>query len=387
MRILALEPYYGGSHRAFLDRWISGSRHRWTLLTLPAYKWKWRMRHSALTLAGEAEQLLAAGERWDLLFCSDMLNLAELRGLAPGAIHRLPSVAYFHENQLTYPVRFEQERDLHFGLTNLSTALAASEVWFNSAFHRDELLNAIPRFLKRMPDYQPTGAMDLIRAKSRVQPQGIDEMPPRGDRGPGPLRILWAARWEFDKDPETFFEALEIARSAGVEFRLSVLGERFKRVPEIFARARESFASRIDRWGYLPRRADYVSALLVADVAVSTARHEFFGVGVVEAMAAGCYPLVPRRLSYPEILEGLGGAAGEHFYDGSAGQLAARIGELAACRDDLWRGKPERGARAVADFSWPVLRPRLDDALESVAGGSRDSRRPSPRYNQGARED
>ncbi len=369
MRILALEPYHGGSHRAFLDSWIAASRHRWTLLTLPPYKWKWRMRHSAVTFAGEVAQKLAAGEGWDLLLCSDMLDLAQFRGLAPGAAHALPAVAYFHENQLTYPVRVEKERDLHFGLTNLTTALAAGEVWFNSAFHRDEFLGAIPAVLKRMPDYQPFAAAGRIRAKSRIHPQGIEPMPARGPRRRGPLKILWAARWEFDKDPDSFFAALELARSAGVEFRLSVLGERFRRVPEVFARARESLAGSIDRWGYLERRADYVAALCQADVAVSTARHEFFGVGAVEAIAAGCFPLVPRRLAYPEILAGLGDAEA-CFYDGSADHLAARLGELAGRRDDLWHGDPERGRRAVAGFTWPVLRPRLDDALESAVAAA-----------------
>ncbi|MCP5112365.1 MAG: DUF3524 domain-containing protein, partial [bacterium] len=166
MRVLALEPYYGGSHRAFLDSWISGSRHQWTLLTLPPYKWKWRMRHGAVTLAGEIGERLATGESWDLLLCSDMLDLAAFRGLAPGPVHALPSVAYFHENQLTYPVQVERKRDLHFGLTNLTTAPAATCVWFNSAFHRDEFLGAIPRFLKRMPDFQPFGSEKRIREKS-----------------------------------------------------------------------------------------------------------------------------------------------------------------------------------------------------------------------------
>ena len=50
----------------------------------------------------------ATGERWDCLFCSDMLNLAELKGLAPRILGSLPSVLYFHENQLTYPVQVEK---------------------------------------------------------------------------------------------------------------------------------------------------------------------------------------------------------------------------------------------------------------------------------------
>jgi glycosyltransferase involved in cell wall biosynthesis len=368
MRVLALEPYYGGSHRAFIDAWIRGSRHQWTLLTLPAYTWKWRMRHGAMTLAGAVGERLAAGENWDVLWCSDMLDLAAFRGLAPVGVHALPAVAYFHENQLTYPVRVEEERDLHFGLTNLSTALAAGEVWFNSAFHRREFLDAVTALLERMPDFQPLDAVDRVRAQSRVHPQGIEPMPARGARRPGPLRIVWTARWEFDKDPDTFFEALEVARAAGVELRLSVLGERFKRVPEVFARARESFAGAIDRWGYLPRRADYLAALAEADVVVSTARHEFFGVGVIEAIAAGCFPVLPRRLAYPEVLAGLEDAEA-CFYDGTARALAAKLGELAERRGDLWGGDPERGRRAVSDFAWPNLRPRLDDALESAAGG------------------
>ena len=40
LRILALEPYYGGSHGAFLDTWAANSAHEWTLETLAARHWK-----------------------------------------------------------------------------------------------------------------------------------------------------------------------------------------------------------------------------------------------------------------------------------------------------------------------------------------------------------
>jgi hypothetical protein len=142
VKILALEPYYGGSHQAFLDGWAAHSRHEWTVLGLPAYKWKWRMRHAAITMADRVRESVNTGSTWDALFCSDMLNLAEFLGLAPGPLRNIPSVAYFHESQLTYPVRQESERDWHFAFTNLTTALAARQVWFNSAFHRDAFLEA-----------------------------------------------------------------------------------------------------------------------------------------------------------------------------------------------------------------------------------------------------
>lgn len=126
MRALAVERYQGGSHQAFLDGWSARSRHDWTVLGLPAYKWKWRMRHAAITLADEVNGLVRSGQRWDVLFCSDMLNLAEFGGLVAPAVRDLPCVACFHENQLTHPVQHEDERDYHYVLTNITTALAAT---------------------------------------------------------------------------------------------------------------------------------------------------------------------------------------------------------------------------------------------------------------------
>jgi len=207
MRILALEPYYGGSHKAFLDGWSAVSKHNWTLCTLPPYKWKWRMRHSAMTFADQIHECVAKGQKWDVIFCSDMLNLAEFLGLSPHAIQKLPTIVYFHENQLTYPVRIESERDYQFAMTNMTTALAAKSVWFNSAFHRDSFLKALKAFLKKMPDCQPTDAVERIISKALVYPPGVNDMGKRGERKAGPLRILWAARWEHDKSPEAFFEA------------------------------------------------------------------------------------------------------------------------------------------------------------------------------------
>ena len=370
MRILALEPYHGGSHRAFLDGWQAHSRHAWTVLGLPAHKWKWRMRHAAVTFADAVAERVQRGESWDAVLCSDMLNLAEFLGLAPEPVRALPRIAYFHENQLTYPVRHEDERDYQFAFTNMTTALAADRVWFNSAFHRDEFLAALEGLLRRMPDHQPLDAVGRISAKSEIRPQGIHPFPPRGERAPGPLRILWAARWEHDKGPDTLFDALRLLAEGGVSFRLSVIGEQFRQVPPVFEQARAAFGDRIDRWGYQESRAEYEAALREADVVVSTARHEFFGVSVVEAIAAGCRPLLPERLAYPEILRlNENPAARAFFYDGTAAALAERLEALSArlASGSVW---PDEAARAACDmsrFHWPRLAPELDAAVRRPA--------------------
>jgi hypothetical protein len=181
MRILVLEPYYGGSHRQFIDAWSSLSRHDFTLLTLPPHKWKWRMRHASVTLADQTAELTAAGQRWDAVFCSDMLNLPEFLGLAPLCVRNLPAVAYFHENQLTYPDNRKDQRDIHFALSNMTCALAG-ETWFNSAFHREEFLGALQRLLDAMPDYKLSDIPQRIRSASRIMHPGVDEFPTRGLR-------------------------------------------------------------------------------------------------------------------------------------------------------------------------------------------------------------
>ena len=372
LKILTLEPYYGGSHKAFLDGWMQYSRHEWTLLSLPPWKWKWRMRHSAITLASQTSEKISEGGDWDIIFCSDMLNLAEYLGLVPQSIQKLPSVVYFHENQLTYPVAHPQEFDFHYVLTNLITALAATEVWFNSSYHQNIFLGELRGFLKRMPDFQPLEAVEDVWNKSLVRHPGIDQFPKRGKRTPGPMRIVWAARWEHDKNPELFFKSLQILKAQKVEFRISVMGEQFRQSPDVFDSARKEFAANIDRWGYQKERNDYKDALSEADVFVSTADHEFFGFSVLEAAAAGAFPLVPEKLAYPETL-GLDSGNEDFYYKGGADQLAERLVQLSEKIEDncLWDGDPERAIRIVEKFFWKTKAALLDEELVRIIKGKK----------------
>ena len=327
------------------------------------------MRHSAVTFADEVRRLVSEGQRWDAIFCSDILNLAEFLGLAPRSVQLLPAIAYFHENQLTYPVRFESERDYQFAVTNMTSALAATSVWFNSAFHRDSFLKGLAAFLKKMPDYHPTDIVERIRSKAAVYPPGVEAIARRGDREAGPMRILWAARWEHDKNPEDFFEALKILKGRDIEFRISVIGEQFREAPEIFERAGHYFAEQIDRWGYQDNRAEYEKTLTQADVFVSTAQHEFFGMTAVEAILAGAYPVLPKRLAYPEILK-LGDEkyAEVFFYDGTVNDLANKLTDLAehirnGC---LWTEGAGQVTQSMERFTWRFLVDTLDEAVHEV---------------------
>ena len=325
------------------------------------------MRHAAITFAQDASKLLDDGQSFDCIFCSDMLNLAEFLGLSP-QLRNIPSVAYFHENQLTYPNRYESERDYQYVITNLTTMLAADAVWFNSNFHRDEFLPALKAFLKRMPDNQHLDAADIIYAKSEVHPPGIEPFSKRPQRTDGPLRILWAARWEHDKNPEDFFAAIRELKNYGVDFRLSIIGESFRDVPDVFYWAKDNFADRIDHFGYQPTIDDYRNVLLSTDVFVSTADHEFFGISALEAIAAGNYPLLPRRLAYPEMIDNLAPDGPSDFlYDMPIGSLVEKLVILAERLENGKLFEDGTDLAAQADkFLYKNLAVQMDDAIERL---------------------
>ena len=46
--------------------------------------------------------------------------------------------------------------------------------------------------------------------------------------------ILWNHRWEYDKNPESFFECLYQLQQNDIDFDIAVLGESFNTNPNVF---------------------------------------------------------------------------------------------------------------------------------------------------------
>ncbi len=367
LTVLVIEPYCGGSHKAFVEGYRAHSRHRVQVLGMPARKWKWRMRGAVLRLA----DLLPEG-RVDAILASDYLDLAALTGLRPRRMSRIAKAVYFHENQLTHPLPNEADRDYQYGFTNITTCLAAERVIFNSRYHLESFLAAVGRLLRRMPDCLPERVPERIRERALVIPVGVDlesidrARPAAGPRR-GRLSVLWNHRWEFDKGPERFFEVMERLDKDGCDFELAVVGQTFRSRPAVFERARKRLGHRLRAFGHVESREDYLRLLLESDVVVSTAAQEFFGISVVEAIYAGCLPLLPDGLSYREILPPH--LHGTHLY---------RTPEELFNRLRRWAARPEEARvvdlRAeVRRFGWDCVAPRLDATLEEMcAGGNHD---------------
>jgi glycosyltransferase involved in cell wall biosynthesis len=308
MKIALLEPFLTGSHAVWAEEYAARSRHRIKVFGLPGRYWKWRMHGGAVSLARE---FLASDFRPDLLLATDMLDLAVFLALTRRRTAALPVAVYFHENQLTYPWSpadpdVSHQRDGHYAFINYTSALAADAVLFNSDYHRHSFLEQLPQFLKTFPDLNETQSVDRVREKSRTLPLGLDlrrfdayrEKSSAADNR-SPL-LLWNHRWEYDKHPEAFFNTLFRLQDEGLAFELAVLGESYRRRPEIFAIARTRLKERIVHWGYVESFAEYARWLWRADILPVTAIHDFFGASVVQALYCACRPLLPQRLAYPE---------------------------------------------------------------------------------------
>ncbi len=307
MNVLALEPWYGGSHRHFLDGLVRHSAHDVRLVTMANRYWKWRMQGGAVTLSAKARKAADDGFVPNVIFATSMVNLPAFLALTRDRFAGTPVVLYFHENQLTYPLRDGEERDLTYAYINYLSALTADRVVFNSAFHRDEFFEALPELLRRFPDYTHLRTAQRLRDKSAVLHLGLDldaldrNAPLRKHDGGSPI-VLWNQRWEHDKNPEAFFRTMNRLDDAGASFRLILAGERFEVQPPAFETAFRRYADRIIHYGYAEDLPEYAKLLHRADLVVSTARHEFFGVAVMEAIRCGCHPLLPDRLTYPELI-------------------------------------------------------------------------------------
>ena len=375
-----IEPYDGGSHRAFREGLIARSRHGINSMILPGRFWKWRMRGAAAWFADLINQ--GPPQAPDLIFLTGFINVADLRGLLDPPLDRTPILLYMHENQLTYPLSPEEEFDFHFGFTNIISTLAADRVVFNSTWHRDLFLDALPSYLNRMPEAVPRDVAPRLRKRSAVLGVGLERKPlpedhfpryrggkcdpgagPPWPRGKRPL-ILWNHRWEFDKRPDLFAAALNSLLDRGLDFDVALLGEA-RGQDGAFASLRDRMQERCLAYGHLPERADYEAMLERADIVVSCAEQEYFGISVAEAVHAGCYPVLPRTQVYPS-LDGTR-CKGRHFYDSEA-ELVDLLGDLIT--NDTC-GHVCSLDRDVDVYCWDRLAPAFDSMITEVAEAGR----------------
>ena len=304
MKILIVEPFLTGSHKAWAEGYANHSTHKVKIISLPGRFWKWRMHGGSVTLGKRYDKL---NFQPDLILATDMLNLPVFQSLVKP---ECPDAIYFHENQFTYPWSpndedVELQRDKHYGFINYSSALSADHIYFNSQFHFDSFFTGLEDFLRQFPDYREIQNIDKIRAKSSVLHLGMDlkkfdsyKVEKREDEIP---LILWNHRWEYDKNPKEFFNVLIQLSKIGLEFNLAVLGEEFNEELACFTQARKTLEPHIVQFGFTDSFEEYAKWQWKADILPVTSIQDFFGASIMEAVYCQTMPLLPKRLTYPEL--------------------------------------------------------------------------------------
>lgn len=368
MNICLLEPFYAGSHKAWADEYARFSRHRINLLALKGRHWKWRMHGGAVELA---RRFLGQPDQPDLLLATDMLDLTTFLALTRQRTATLPVAVYFHENQLTYPWSPTDpdtrcQRDAHYAFINYTTALTADAVLFNSSYHRQAFLQALPEFLGSFPDYRGRVTVGELAAKCRVLPLGLDlQRLDRAGAGAASVKkkplILWNHRWEYDKNPAAFFDSLFRLDEEGFDFRVAVLGEVYGKYPAVFDEARRRLGPKLAHFGFVEDRAEYADWLQRADILPVHSRHDFFGASVVQAIYCGVHPLLPMRLAYPEHLPT--DWHPQYFYSNFE-DLQARLRQLL---QSGWQTAPPAALRShTARYDWSQMAPVYDRRFEDI---------------------
>ncbi len=362
LRIALVEPYMGGSHAAWANGYRRASRHDVEVISHDARFWKWRMQGAHVTLAGAYLDHVRRGGRFDVVFASSMLNLAGFLGLVGDAASGTRRALYLHENQLTYPLSERDRPDETYAMVNWTATLAADLVVFNSHYHRDVFFAAAEKLLRRFPDHRHHHLVDGVRSRSEVLPVGVDlgrfvGVEPAPIVGPV---ILWNQRWEYDKGPDEFADAITRLAGRDLDFRVVMTGERFVGTPASFEELPGVLGERLAHAGWV-EDGEYIGLVAAADIVVSTALQEYFGVAITEAIHAGAFPLLPRRLVYPERIPAE--HHGHCLYDD--GELTERL-EWALANPGPRSAIAAELSAHMGGCDWSAVAPSYDERLEQL---------------------
>lgn len=365
LKILLIEPYYTGSHKKWANDYRRLSNHNVKILSLKGQFWKWRMHGGAVTLADKFNKI-----NWkpNLIIATDMLDFTTFLSLTRKKTYNIPAIIYFHENQISYPwspndIDVKKNRDSHYGFINYSSALSSDHILFNSNYHMNTFMNELNPFLKNFPDHNELDSINIIKRKSKTLHLGLDlkRFDLKKIKKKEKPSILWNHRWEYDKNPELFFSILEKVKNEGYKFNLIVIGENFSQSPKIFDRAKKDFKDELIHWGYAKTFELYAELLWRADILPVTSNQEFFGISVMEAIYCGNWPILPNRLTYPELLPEVNHK--DNIYQDEKDLYKKIINAIV----NIENIRKTKLSSIASKFSWDIMVPVYDDFFSNVS--------------------
>ena len=354
--VLVLEPWYQGSHRSWVEGWRSNSRHTIDVVNGSDSGW----RRSLVTAPTRfAEAINETRQPIDALVASTPIDLATVFGLVHRSKRRPPTLLYMHESQIGYPPGPKGGQPYRAMINDWNAITTADRIAVATQFHADLLVEKMPDFANGLVHGSGSKIKSILN-NVHVLPVGIAASGLRPITLGGPIRVLWNHRWSHDKNPGEFVHAVTILAAEGHEFELYALGEVEPGGEKAYGRLKSHLADRVLLSGRQTYDI-YRQVLCRSDVVISTAQHEFFGLAVAEAIAAGARPLLPDRLAYPEIVPD--DLSSKFLYRGSLED--ALRSTLTQSRDDVHRYR-QQTMEYVSKFSWRDVTPQYDSLIDEM---------------------
>ncbi|MDG2139859.1 MAG: DUF3524 domain-containing protein, partial [Gammaproteobacteria bacterium] len=194
-------------------------------------------------------------------------------------------------------------------LVPIYAAICADKIIFNSNYNRDTFIKGVKHLLKTLPEKIPTEVLDKLENNTVIPVPLPNINRKESTTSKDQLSIIWNHRWEYDKGPELLLQLITEVDLRNLPIRFHIVGEQFRHTPKPFGDIQlklKSHASRLGlklgAFGYINNRIEYHSLLQSSDLVLSTALHDFQGLAIQEACLAGCSPITPRSLVYPEYV-------------------------------------------------------------------------------------
>ncbi|MBT8149241.1 MAG: glycosyltransferase, partial [Gammaproteobacteria bacterium] len=178
---------------------------------------------------------------------------------------------------------------------------------------------------------------------------------------------VWNHRWEYDKGPQYLLAFARALQASHLHCTLHVVGQQFRQQPKAFDELEKLLDAgergstlRKGVWGFIETRDRYRALLASCDIVLSTALHDFQGISVLEAVQAGCRPLLPDQLVYPEQF------AAEYLYRWHTEPQSNASAMLASLLRWYNNGLPAQPS--LAQFEWHELRESYQQAINALLG-------------------
>jgi hypothetical protein len=265
-----------------------------------------------------------------------------------------PSVVYFHSNQL--PDADQPNPTGAHDIVNLSTATAATELWFNSRFHNQLFLQRAAALVSRHKELSSRSPMPDLIAKSRLLPPPIDlnqiqhiRATSGITRRPGVIFVNTRGA-----DMDLLNAGLTTMQQRGEEFELITVGP-VEQLSNAFPRRTILEADEVGQIMGKLEASLYLSASPMAEL-------DTF---VIRAIAARCWPIVPEGGCYDDLIDRK--MRESCMYDGSADDMSSRM-------QDAWHLEPTEKAHDellmnLKGFEAIHACRAMDDRLSEVAAG------------------